>query len=363
VGGLQGLASALAIPERYDAVSANASALQSGAARLLLFVLLGGGALWAAAAGRIKGAVAVGGVVALMSLDLWSINRIFYEFSPRADVLFANDAVTSYLQKAPMPYRVIDAGSSYLGKSILMKYRVPDALGYHGFSLRKYDELAGKDAGFQNILSPNGMDLLAIRYVILGQAQNIPGFHQVVGPTQTPFGTTAVLYERDTVPPYARVLLAAAKVPDAQVVATLMDPRFPVSGALLLPDSSSATVPPATPPFPSATTRATVSAWAPGSMTIALSGAEATASHLLVSENWYPDWKATVDGKPGVVRRGDHSLMSVDLPVGAREVKLVFDSDTYAKGKMVSLAALMVAVAMLLVPFMMTRKTGPVVSR
>ena len=355
VGGLQGLASALAIPERYEAVSANASALQRGAARLLLFVLLGGGALWAAAAGRIKGVVAVGGVVALMSLDLWSINRLFYEFSPRADVLFANDAVTTYLQKAPMPYRVIDAGQSY-GKSILMKYRIPDALGYHGFELRKYDELAGKDAGFQNILSPNGMDLLAIRYVILGQAQNIPGFHQVVSPTQTPFGTTAVLYERDTVPPYARVLLAAAKVPDAQVVATLMDPRFPVSGALLLPDSSNATVPAATPPFPLASTKATVSAWAPGSMTIALTGSESAASHLLVSENWYPDWKATVDGKPGVVRRGDHSLISVDLPVGAREVSLVFDSDTYAKGKMVSLVALMIAVAMLFVPLIARRK-------
>jgi uncharacterized membrane protein YfhO len=91
-------------------------------------------------------------------------------------------------------------------------------------------------------------------------------------------------------------------------------------------------------------------------MTIGLTGAEATASHLVISENWYPDWKATVDGKPGVVRRGDHSLLSVDLPAGAREVSLVFDSDTYAKGKMVSLAALMAAVAMLFVPLIARRK-------
>jgi uncharacterized membrane protein YfhO len=77
---------------------------------------------------------------------------------------------------------------------------------------------------------------------------------------------------------------------------------------------------------------------------------------LLVSENWYPDWRATVDGKPGTVRRADHTLISVDLPPGAREVELVFDSPTYAKGKMVSLAALLVALLMTAVPMVMARR-------
>ena len=44
-----------------------------------------------------------------------------------------------------------------------------------------------------------------------------------------------MLYERDTVPPYVRVLPAAAKVPEEQLVPTVIDPRFPVSGVVVFP--------------------------------------------------------------------------------------------------------------------------------
>lgn len=348
-GALQPFAQALALPERADAVAANAPFLQNGALRLLAMVLLGGGVLWATVAGRLKQVAAIALVVAAMSLDLWSIDRRFYQFSPRAEVLFANDAVTTHLQNTTPPYRVLDAANSY-GQSILMKYRIPTALGYHGFELRTYDELGGKDEGWRNILSPNVLDLLAIRFLILDKSDTVPGFHEVVGPTATSFGTTAALYERDTVPLYARVVLSAAKVPEAQVVPTLIDPRFPVNGAILLPDTSNAKVSPAQPPFPSATTRAAVTHWEPGRMTVTLTGADAVTSHLLVSENWYPDWYAVIDGKPGSVRRADHSLLSVDLPAGAREVQLIFASPTYAFGKRISLAFLVLALVMVVVP-------------
>jgi hypothetical protein len=355
VGVLQGLTEAMALTERYEAVMANASELQAGSLRLLVFVVLGGAALWAAASGRLQGALAVAAIVVVMAIDLWSIDRIFYQFSPRADVLFADDAVTTYLQKTKPPYRAIDAGNSY-GQSILMKYRIPVVMGYHGFSLRTYNELGGEREGWRNVGSPNLLDLLAVRFVILPDSQPLPGYHRVVDPGPTAFGTTAALYERDTLPAYARVVLSAAKVPEDQVVPTVVDPRFPVNGAILLPDTSTAQVPQAQQPFPLATTRADVTEWTPGRMKIALTGAESSASHLLVSENWYPDWRATVDGKPGTVRRADHTLISVDLPPGAREVELVFDSPTYAKGKMVSLAALLVALLMTAVPLVMARR-------
>jgi uncharacterized membrane protein YfhO len=85
-------------------------------------------------------------------------------------------------------------------------------------------------------------------------------------------------------------------------------------------------------------------------MSISLAGADSAPSHLLVSENWYPDWRAEVDGQPAVVRRGDHTLLSVDLPPGARQVALTFDSDAYRRGKMISLISLIVAIGMVAVP-------------
>ena len=158
------------------------------------------------------------------------------------------------------------------------------------------------------------MDLLSVRFLILGQPQNVPGFHQVVAPTITTKGTPAVLYEKDTVPPYARVMLTAAKLPDEQDVNALVNPRFPFNQAALYPDTSSEAADPVVQPLPQSAVRATVSAWTAGRMTVSLAGADSRAGHLVVSENWYPDWHATVDGKAAVVRRADHSLLSVDVP-------------------------------------------------
>jgi hypothetical protein len=162
--------------------------------------------------------------------------------------------------------------------------------------------------------------------------------------------------ERDTTPAYARVILAAAKVPEAQAVPTVLDPRFPVSGLVLLPDTSTATTAALNQNVPASHVAATVSEWAPGAMTITLDGTDTAAGHLLVSENWYPDWHAEVDGKPATVRRADHTLLSVDVPQGAHRVRLWFDSPTYAKGKLISLIALLFAAGMIVGPMLAGRR-------
>ena len=47
-------------------------------------------------------------------------------------------------------------------------------------------------------------------------------------------------------------------------------------------------------------------------------------SALVVSENYYPGWTATVDGKRAPVVRADYSLIGVVLPAGATNVELDF---------------------------------------
>jgi uncharacterized membrane protein YfhO len=57
-----------------------------------------------------------------------------------------------------------------------------------------------------------------------------------------------------------------------------------------------------------------------------------------------------------VVRRGDLSLLTVDLPPGAKSVTLTFSSPEYATGKMVSLVSLLLAFAMIGVGLAMSRR-------
>lgn len=354
VGVLQAVAEGLAIQERMAQVQANAPQLRLGALRLLLSGALTGAVLWAVSAGKLKAAPAAALLVVVLAGDLWSVDRQFYVFSPRASQLFGPDEVTSYLQKQRSPYRVLDAQETY-GHSVLMAYRIPDALGYHGNELRFYDELGGKDEGWKNLFSPNLADLLALRYLILRQPQSIPGFHQIVGPVSTAFGTSAVLYERDTIPPYARVVASAAKVPEAQLVPTVVDPRFPAEQVVLYPDTASVNPAALSRPLPASSVTAEVTDWSPGHMTITFTGADPNPSYLVVAENWYPDWHAVTDGRPSPVLRGDYSLLSVVLPAGAKEVKLAFESRTYSRARVVSALALLLAAMMVAAPLFARR--------
>jgi len=64
---------------------------------------------------------------------------------------------------------------------------------------------------------------------------------------------------------------------------------------------------------------------------------------LVASENYYPGWKATANGRPARIGRADYSLIGVELPTGTRTVELTFDSAPYHTGKMVTLVALALA--------------------
>jgi hypothetical protein len=152
--------------------------------------------------------------------------------------------------------------------------------------------------------------------------------------------------------------MTAAKAPEDQTVAALVDPRFPLDRVALFPDTSSVTTDSIVQPLPASAVRPSVTAWTPGRMAVSLAGAESRPGHLVISENWYPDWHATVDGTPAVVRRADHALLSVDVPPGAKRVELWFDSPTYARGKLLSAIAVLVALVMIGVGIYVARASG-----
>ncbi len=358
-GILQVVAEGMAIEPRMEAVQANAAALRLGSVRLLVVVLLTAAALWAVVGNKLRGGLAATVMVAVMVADLWSVDRRFFDFSPRAAELFREDEVTTHLRGVTPPYRVYDLQGVYLS-SVLMAYRIPNALGYHGNELRYYDEIGGKDQGWAGLRTRNLLDLLALRFVLLPDTASLPGWHHVAGPTTNAFGYPVVLYEQDTVPAYARVVASAATVPETQVAPAVVNPRFSVRSLVLYPDTASVTPAPLVQPLPVSGVSATVTQWSPGRMTVQLAGANPAPSYLVVSENWYPDWRATVDGSETQVLRGNHSLLSVVVPPGAREVSLWFESTAYARGKVLTAVSLVLALGLLLAPRFLTRRSAGV---
>jgi hypothetical protein len=339
-GALESVGMLFASPEQAAKLTANGSELRSGSLRLLLVTALAAAAMWAIAVGKLRGYAAAAALAAVVVADLWSVDRQFFDYRPPASQLFADDPITARLRQEPKPFRVLDAGV-YPG-SVLMAYAVPTVLGYHGNEVRFYDDLLGGKNVWRNLANPNLHDLLAVRFLLLPDTQSVPGYRRLTEPTPTSHGGVGVLYERDTAPSYVRIVPAAAKLPEDQIVPTVTDPRFPLSGVVVFPESASVSPAPIRGGAPDTTgLRATLAEWKPGRMRSALEGSDSVARYLLVGETWYKDWRARVDGEPAPVLRGNHALLTVEVPPGAREVALEFESPEYVRGKLISLIALL----------------------
>jgi uncharacterized membrane protein YfhO len=84
--------------------------------------------------------------------------------------------------------------------------------------------------------------------------------------------------------------------------------------------------------------------------------ASARAGHLIVAENWYPAWMATVNGTPAAVRRVQGSLIGVEIPGGAATVELEFRSRSFERGRLVSLLSIAAAVLLIVAPALRRRR-------
>ena len=58
---------------------------------------------------------------------------------------------------------------------------------------------------------------------------------------------------------------------------------------------------------------------------------------LFMSDTWYPDWKATIDGKPATIYRADYAFRAIAIPAGQHELQLTYSDPQYVAGRTISL--------------------------
>jgi hypothetical protein len=325
-----------------------------GAVGSALALLLVAGFVWINFQRPIPAPVFAMGLVLLVGADLYRAGEGFWHWSSPETEQAASDDLIKHLQATPLPYRVFDPLEIY-SRDALMAYSVPQVTGYHGNHLQTSLELLGGEGGANLLHSPNLLKLMDVRYLIWPDTARLLGYHRVLGPVRTGLGKTAYLFEADSALEYARVVADGVKADTSQIVPTLMDARLDYHRLVLFsPDQPVNPLPVTAMPAPPAS-KATVTKWAPGAISIAITPPTDSERYLVVSENWYKDWKATVDGGPAPVIRGDQSLITVLLPTGARTVELAFRPDDYAKGKTITLVSLFLIILFGAVPLVMRR--------
>lgn len=357
-------------PPRDQAIDANAAAVAFGSVRSALALLIAAGICWSVATNKLGAKPAAIALAALVAVDLWSIERLYWIFDAPASKLFASDAAIDSVKADKEPGRVAaidffgaginDADPTFVGDG-LMAHSVRTLIGYHGNELDRYEKLLDKpapDAGYPGPPYEMGGPQLDpaiwrhenVRYLyttlpdsLIPQATT--QFHwseapkKVVGPVQDAAGTIVYLYRLPGDNAAAWVATAIVKASDDQALATVRDARFDPSRAALVdpavdPNASSPTTAPA--PAPQ---KATTTVFQPGAIDVQLDTPATAGEALVVSENYYPGWSAVVDGKPAAAERMNYNLIGVPLAAGARAVQLRFTDAAYQTGRIVTIVA------------------------
>ena len=351
LGILNDFARAFATDDMVDMVISNSKAVTIGAWRSLAVVLLVVAAIWTYRRGKMPLSVAGWSLAFLGAIDSWTILRDYWIFSPPASVSFKTDAAIERIKRDPVPSRVLTIELEQnprrdinLDGDGLMIHRVRTILGYHGNQLGRYNTLLEKDAGFQQVFNPRMWELLNVRYLLTNTAdvnRYFRGAEWVIGPVKDAAGTEVYLYRLPGENPYAWVTPVAVKASDESVLVTLFDPAFELKrAALFAPDADVSSADTLTALPSPVSVQASVTHYEPGKVSLDLSAPAPRGSALLVSENYFPGWSATADGKPAKIGRANFSLIGVQLPEGARKIELLFDDPAYEQGKVITLLAL-----------------------
>jgi hypothetical protein len=351
----------------------NSTDVTLGAWRSLIFLALAVGAIVAYQRGKLPVRWLGIALVVIVGIDQWSIGRLYWLFSPPARVLYASDPAIEFLKHEPQPGRVIvhalsDSGVNYPDPYFgtnhegsgtgLMVHGIRSLTGYHGNELGRYQRLVNLRSanGASAELSPMLWRHENTRYLYTNVAVPDTQLKLLVGPVKNSAGSTVYLYRLPGENPYAWVAAGMTKASDDDVLQAVLDPRFDPRRLAVVSDTSALQLSPISAPPAPLDISATTSNYAPGHATIALSAPTPKDAALVVSENYYPGWRATVDGSPRPTFRADYNLIGVQLPAGARTVELTFRDDAVAKGKAVTFVAILLALVALAGGVVMDRR-------
>jgi hypothetical protein len=297
-----------------DSVGAQALHAQANALALSTILCLSTAGLliaWrGAAAGRWKyWAVAVG----LVALDLWSFGGSVVEPTDVVPTNFWSVAAAAIPDRQQA--RVLPWGLGYRGKNKGMEFGFRSVIGYDPLVLTRYDQFVG--------LWPDPRartyDLLNARYLVSQGPLDFPEDGWPESPRLIHQQFTVYVYERPGALPKAWVATEVLVQDGASILATIRDPAFDPLTTALVEEQVACESPSGSEADASS---AEVVRYEPNGMEVLVNSG---GGLLIVSEVYYPGWRATIDGVPAELVRTDYILRGLCVPAGQHTVELVYD--------------------------------------
>ena len=318
-------------PEHIQPIIANLTEMRQAvftadALRSFYIILVGTGILLAVAFGKLKKAYAVGIILVLCLVDLWTVNKrylndeMFVPESEREAPQQKTQTDELILRDQTLDYRVLNLASNTFNENETSYYHKSIG-GYHAAKLRRYQEMiehyispemqslygaVAEAAG--DMTQVNGdsicpvLNMLNTRYFIFPLEGN-----QTV-PIQNPYayGNAWFVDQLDYVQNANEEIAAVGKMDlRHQAVA---DARFKAQlGEAIVQDTTSVV---------------TMTSYEPNRLTYDVNSGKGGV--LVFSEIFYPGWTATVDGEAVELGRVDYILRALHIQPGKHQVELAF---------------------------------------
>ena len=352
----------------YDGISAakrrtmlSGAPLLAGGGLLAALVCAAAAALvWALLARKLSAATACAGLIALTLADTWRIDRLFLVYEDPArwpDVRRENRRTREFLESSGERFRVFPIPSYQLLRSRGHHLHGADPVtGFSDFTIRRYDRLLREfdpalslfQARFGGREIPYGDDelLLAVRPLL-----NLLNARWLVTPKSLPLRTSLFpevfseerlrLYENGEALPWRYLAPSYRLETDEDEILKLLreggvDPRL----TPVLEREPPGPLPTAAAGSDLSGDRLEVEERSEDGSRIILSTGSKEPRLLVVSENYYPNWRAYVDGEEVPVLRANYVWKAVYLPPGEHRVELRYRSLTVMTTRAVTLLSL-----------------------
>jgi hypothetical protein len=335
-------------PERVPALMANEPNIRMGfwiSLLLTLSVL----ALWEGAARALLSARSVVLLMALIAfLDVYRVDRPFIRgtvFMSRGGdpALFTPDETLRFLQQraeAGEVFRAFDLGPIATGvrtypQNGFAVHGIEQVAGHHGNEIGRYVALVGGDSG-ANVAATELrlLDILNGAYLVSPQRYRMPdGYEEVF------VGSRSVVYRNGNALPRAFLAGRVEVAPDDEALRRILEGTFDPRATVLLPEPLPTGIEVQPDPVGEVL-------WEErGANEFTLRYSSDRPALLVLTENYFPAWRAQVDGAEVTVLRANYTFRAVPVPAGEHTVHFAYRSDLLQASSIVSIVTLLLLAA------------------
>lgn len=313
--------------------------MHADAMAAVFYLLATGGLIFAATRGLLKANVVFMLVLTMTIVDLWRVDKRPYEpkeGSPEMNVFAKNDVV-SFLQNDRGPYRVCDLSNAFPANWWAYHF-IESVSGYSSAKLRVYQDMLDVAApgpgqrpapGNSAVLNPYLWNLLNVKYIVSDRP-----IYQGIEPVFRSNETQLMVYANEGVLPRAWFVDSIAVQSDRRtMLEQLRDGAFDARRKAVVEESFSGMNACGT------DSMSTAQVVDRSNQKLTIKATTSTKQFLVVSEIFYDEWHAYIDGNEVPMVKTNFLLRGLVVPQGTHTVEFRYQSPAFERGRTISLAS------------------------